>query len=119
MMGFRVPENQLTLNQGTIITISGDKMQTVKVPGRNNKHQVLVYAISTCGWCKRAKKFLNDNNIGYEYIDVDVCNWEDKNKIMQDIKSRGGQLAYPTLIIDNKILLTGASPDKLREVLEI
>ncbi|MCJ7721570.1 glutaredoxin family protein [Candidatus Bathyarchaeota archaeon] len=117
--GVRVPENQLTLNQGTIITISGDKMQTVKVPGRNNKHQVLVYAISTCGWCKRAKKFLNDNNIGYEYIDVDVCNWEDKNKIMQDIKSRGGRLAYPTLIIDNKILLTGASPDKLREVLEI
>ena len=94
-------------------------MQIVKVPGRNNKHKVLVYAISTCGWCKRSKKFLNDNNIEYEYVDVDVCNGDDRNTIMKDIQSRGGRLAYPTIIIDNKILLTGASPDKLKEVLEI
>jgi len=94
-------------------------MQTVKVHGRNNKHKVLVYAISTCGWCKRAKKFLNDNNIEYEYVDVDICSWEDRNIIRQDIQSLGGLLAHPTIIIDNKTLLTGASPDKLREVLEI
>ena len=94
-------------------------MQTVKVPGQYNKHKVLLYAISTCGWCKRAKNFLKDNYVEFEYVDLDLCSWEDKNKIRQDIQSRGGRLAYPTIIIDNKILLTGASPDKLREVLEI
>lgn len=94
-------------------------MQTTKVPGKNNKHKVLMYAISTCGWCNRAKKFLNDNNIEYEYIDIDLCNQEDKNKIRQDIQSRGGHLAYPTIIIDNKTLLTGADPNKLKEMLEI
>ena len=94
-------------------------MQTVKVPGKNNKHKVLVYAISTCGWCKRAKQFLKDNNVEYEYLDVDQCNWEDKQKIWQDIQSRGGTLAYPTIIIDNKKLLTGAPQDKLKEALEI
>ena len=56
------------LNQVAIITIIGDKMQTIKVPGRNNKHKILVYAISTCGWCKRARQFLKDNNVEYEYI---------------------------------------------------
>jgi len=35
-------------------------MDKVNVPGRNNKHHVLMYAISTCGWCKRAKKFLKE-----------------------------------------------------------
>ena len=94
-------------------------MQAVKVPGKNNKHKVFVYAISTCGWCKRAKQFLKDNNIEYDYIDVDQCNRADKQKIMKDIQSRGGMLAYPTLIIDSKILLTGAPQDKLKEVLEI
>ncbi len=94
-------------------------MQTVKVPGQNNKHKVLLYAISTCGWCKRAKNFLKDNDVEFEYIDIDLCSWEDKNKIRQDIQIHGGPLAYPTVIMDNKILLTGASPDKLREVLEI
>ena len=94
-------------------------MQIVKVPGKNNKHKVLLYALSTCGWCKRAKKFLNDNNVEYEYVDVDLCKMEDKKMIRQDIQNRGGILAYPTVIIDNNRLLTGPSPDKLREVLEL
>jgi len=48
-------------------------MQTTRVPGRNNKHKVVMYAISTCGWCKRTKNFLRDNNIEYEYVDIDLC----------------------------------------------
>ena len=94
-------------------------MLRVKVSGRNNNHKVLVYAISTCGWCKRAKQFLKDNDVEFEYVDVDLCGMADKQKIRQKIQSRGGTLAYPTLIIDHKILLTGAPQDKLKEVLEI
>ncbi len=94
-------------------------MQPTKVPGKNNKHKVLMYALSTCGWCKLAKHFLKDNSVEYEYVDVDLCSIEDKQKIRQDIQSRGGILAYPTMIIDNKILLTGAPQYRLKEVLEI
>ena len=94
-------------------------MKTVKVSGKNNKHHVLMYAISTCGWCKRAKQFLNDNNVQYEYIDIDLRSSEDKQTIRKDIQSHGGQLVYPTIIIDNKTLLSGAPQDELKEVLEI
>jgi glutaredoxin len=94
-------------------------LKTVKVSGENNKHHVLLYALSTCGWCKSAKRFLNDNNVQYEYIDIDQCSSECKQTIRKDIQSRGGRLVYPTLIIDNKTLLTGAPQDKLKEVLEL
>ena len=94
-------------------------MQTTRVPGRNNKHKVLMYAISTCGWCKRTKNFLRDNNIEYEYVDIDLCNREDREEIRKDILSRGGHLSYPTIIIDEKSLITGFQEDKIREVLEI
>lgn len=93
------------------------KMQTIKVSGKNNKHQILVYALSTCGWCKRAKQFLKDNDVEYEYVDIDLINNDDKEKIKQDITTRGGPLAYPTLIIDNKILMTGAPQERLKEIL--
>lgn len=93
-------------------------MLTTKVEGNNRNHEVLLYAISTCGWCKRAKQTLKDLNVEYEYIDIDLCNREDKKEVTKDILSRGGRLAYPTIIIDNKILLTGPSREKLREVLE-
>jgi len=94
-------------------------MQTTRVPGRNNKHKVLMYAISTCGWCKRTKNFLRNNSIEYEYVDVDLCSREDREEIRKDILNRGGRLSYPTIIIDNKSLITGFQEDKIREVLEI
>jgi glutaredoxin len=94
-------------------------MKRVKVLGKNSKHKVLMYAISTCAWCKLTKKFLKESNIEYEYVDVDLCEEEDREKIRQDISDRGGIPSYPTIIIDDKILITGFRKDKLTEALEI
>jgi len=92
-------------------------MKVVKVLGKNKKHKVFIYAISTCAWCNLAKNFLNENDVEYEYVDVDLCNEEDKGKIRRDIQSRGGSLSYPTIIIDDKILITGFRKDKIMEAL--
>jgi glutaredoxin-like protein NrdH len=94
-------------------------MQLSKVSGKNSKHKVLVYALSTCVWCKMTKQFLKDNDVDYEYIDVDLCDEEDKAKIRQHIQSKGGNLSYPTIIIDDEILITGFRKDKLKEALGI
>jgi len=91
----------------------------MKVPGSNNKHRVLLYALSTCAWCKRAKKLLKDENIEYEYIDVDLCDEMDRNKIQNDIKRRGGRPVYPTIIIDDDILITGFDENRIKEALRI
>jgi len=92
-------------------------MKTMKVTGSNNKHKVLLYALSTCAWCKLTKKFLNDNKIAYEYIDVDLCPDEDRAKIRKDIRHRGGEINYPIIIVDDKILISGFRKDKLKEAL--
>jgi glutaredoxin len=94
-------------------------MQLSKVSGKNSKHKVLVYALSTCVWCKMTKQFLKDNDVEYEYIDVDLCDEKDKVKIRQHIQSKGGNLSYPTIIIDDNILITGFRKDKLKEALGI
>jgi glutaredoxin-like protein NrdH len=94
-------------------------MDTVKVQGKNSRHKVLVYAISTCAWCKLTKRFLKDNQVEYEYIDVDLCGEEDREKIRRDILNRGGSLSYPTIIIDNKVLINGFRKDMIKEALEI
>lgn len=92
-------------------------MDVVRIPGKNDKHKVLVYALSTCAWCKLTKQFLKDNEIEYEYVDVDHSSEEDLKKIKNDILSLGGSLSYPALIIDEKILITGFRKDKISEVL--
>jgi len=94
-------------------------LKVSKIEGRNKEHQVLIYALSTCVWCNRTKKFLKDNGIEYEYIDVDLCDKEDQNKIRSDIVRRSGKAIYPTLIIDDKILITGFQEDRIKEALKI
>jgi glutaredoxin-like protein NrdH len=93
-------------------------MKTIKVIGENKRHMVLLYAISTCAWCKRAKKFLADKNVEYKYVDVDLCSRKDREKISSDILNRGGYLSFPTIIIDDKILINGFHEDRIKEALE-
>jgi glutaredoxin-like protein NrdH len=97
--------------------IACENMQFFEVSGQKRQHKVVLYALSTCAWCKMTKQFLKDNNIEYEYIDVDLCEEEDKQKIRQHIQSKGGPLSYPTIIIDDNVLITGFRKDKLTEVL--
>jgi glutaredoxin-like protein NrdH len=94
-------------------------MQLTKVQGENKQHKVLMYAISTCGWCKRAKRTLSDMNVEYEYIDIDLCSPEEKEEVRADISKRGGHHLYPTIIINDKTLLTNPTEKELREALRL
>ena len=94
-------------------------MNISKVPGKNTKHKVLVYALSTCVWCKMTKQFLKDNDIEYEYVNVDLTPEEDRDKIRKHIQEKGGSLNYPTTIIDDKEVVTGFRKDLLKKELEI
>jgi glutaredoxin len=78
-----------------------------------------MYAISTCAWCKRAKRFLKDHDIEYEYVDIDLSTREDREKIRSEILRRRGRLSYPTIIVDDKILINGYKEDKIKEALDI
>ena len=94
-------------------------MKIEKVAGKNRKKKVFLYALSTCAWCKMAKRFLKDNDVEFEYVDVDLCNAEDLDKIKKDILSKGGSLSYPVIIVNDKTLINGFRKDKIKEILGI
>jgi len=94
-------------------------MNISKVPGKNTKHKVFVYALSTCVWCKMTKQFLKENDVAFEFVDVDLCTEDEKEKIRRDITNKGGSLSYPTTIIDDKEVVTGFRKDMLKEKLGV
>jgi len=65
------------------------------------------------------KQFLKDNSIAYQYVDVDLSSDKDREKIRKDIKDRGGEPTYPTIIVDDKVLITGFRKDLIKEALDI
>lgn len=87
------------------------------ISGKKNDHKVTLYALSTCVWCKMTKQFLNDNGVEYEYVDVDLLDDKTKSKVHANILSKGGDLTYPTTIVDDKTVIAGFRKDKLKEAL--
>lgn len=92
-------------------------MQFSKIPGKKNEHKIILFTLSTCAWCKLVKQFLTENEVEYEYIDIDLSEENEKEEIRQIIRDRGGSVSFPTTIIDNKILITGFRKDKIKEAL--
>jgi glutaredoxin-like protein NrdH len=94
-------------------------MKPVKVPGKRKNHKVVMYTISTCGWCKQTKQFMKEKGVEHEYVDVDLCNEKERDAIHDEIQRRGGALSFPTIIIDDKKLITGFRPKDIEEALEL
>jgi glutaredoxin len=84
-----------------------------------NKGKIILYALSTCGWCKKTKELLNKLDVEYSYIFVDLLNENDKDKVMKDIEKWNSNLSFPTLIINNQKCIVGFKEDKIKEALGI
>ncbi len=61
---------------------------------------VKVYSTSTCPWCKRTKKFLEDNGVAYQ--DLDVAKDE---AARNEMINKTGQLGVPVIDIDGEIVV--------------
>jgi glutaredoxin-like protein NrdH len=81
-------------------------------------NKVKIYTLSTCSHCKAAKKFLNDNGVNYEYIDVDLLQGTEKDNILKEVVKYNPQRSFPTVIIGNKIIV-GFREYEIREALGI
>ena len=75
-----------------------------------------LYTLSTCMHCKAVKRFLKENGIDYDYIDVDKLNDKEKDKVEEEVLKITGGLRFPTIIIGDKVIV-GFFEDKLREAL--
>lgn len=87
------------------------------VDGTNSKNQVLLYALSTCVWCKKTKALLSDLSIKFDYIDVDLLSEEEQKKVMKEIEVVNPQGGFPTLVINKTKAIVGYKPEEIQEAL--
>lgn len=83
-----------------------------------NKGKVTLYALSTCIWCKKTKKLLNDLGVDFSYIDVDLLDAEDETKVVQEITKWNPKCSFPTLVINDEKCILGYDEAKIRNVLK-
>ncbi len=78
---------------------------------------VKVYALSTCPWCKKVKKYLDDKKVEYDAVDVDLVQGEEQQKALQEVEKLTGKRSFPVTVINEEVIL-GFKEDKIDEALE-
>ena len=78
----------------------------IHVEGKN-KGKVMLYALSTCIWCKKTKKLLQELGVMYDYEDVDLLEGEEEETIMNEIKKFIESPSFPLIVINKKRVIRG------------
>ena len=81
------------------------------------KKKLMLYALSTCIWCRKTKILLNDLGVSYDYVDVDLLDGEAQDFAVLQVKKFNPSGGFPTLVIDETEAIQGFDEDKIREVL--
>jgi len=91
-------------------------MDVQQVSGRN-LGDIFLYALSTCVWCKKTKAFLEQLDVAYRYVDVDLVPAEDEEEVMRGLARWNPQRNFPTIVINSLTAIVGYQPERIREVL--
>ena len=83
------------------------------VDGRN-KGTVMLYALSTCGWCARTKDLLRQMGVAFDYTFVDLLEGKEQDDAITMVEKFNPTGSFPTLVLDNKKVIIGFREQEIR-----
>lgn len=93
-----------------------NQLDYVVKDGSRVEDNITVYALSTCGFCKRAFGFLDSKGIAYKYIYLDQIPVDRKNEVKAELKAKFNEsVAFPFTVFHGDTHLVGfIEPDWVR-----
>ena len=92
-------------------------MTVVNVSGRKSRH-IMLYALSTCGWCQKTKNLLDQLGVEYNYEFVDHLSGEERQTAINKITAWNPNCSFPTMVLDDKKCIVGYKENEIREALK-
>jgi glutaredoxin len=90
---------------------------TIEYVTGKNKGKVVLYALSTCGWCNKTKELLREMGIEFSYIYVDLLDGQGREDAISAMEKWNPRGSFPTLVINDKHCIVGFHEDEIREAL--
>ena len=91
-------------------------IKTMKHVEGRNKGDIKLYALSTCIWCMRTKRLLEELGVEYHYVDVDLLDDAEQEEAIEIIHKHNPKGGFPTLIINDDICIVGFKEADIKKV---
>ena len=79
--------------------------------------KVVIYALSTCLWCKKTKKYFEENKIPFTAEDYDKQTDARQEEMMKEMKGSGCTGSFPFTRIGSACV-QGYDPEEFSKLLE-
>ncbi len=76
-----------------------------------------MYGLSTCGWCAKAKAWLDENVDGYDLVYVDLLQGKEQSDTMSTLQKRVGRVAFPVIFFGDEVVV-GYQPNEYDRLAE-
>jgi glutaredoxin len=87
------------------------------VPGPHNTHLVKFYGLSTCIWCRKTRKFLEEQGVAFDFVYIDLLQGAEQDEAKEQVRRWNSAVSFPTTVIDGNRSVVGYKPEQLTEEL--
>ena len=87
------------------------------VSGSRNEWPVTFYGLSTCVWCKRTRKLLEENDVAFDFIYVDLLKGKEQQETIEQVRKWNRAGSFPTVVVGEEACIVGYKPDEIKEAL--
>ena len=78
------------------------------------QEKIVLYTLSTCMWCRMTKALLKEIGVAYSYVDVDTLERREQEQVKAEIRRWNPSGSYPTIVIDDREVISGYDEAELR-----
>ena len=78
--------------------------------------KIVIYALSTCPWCRKARQFFTDCDMPFECIEYDLADDSEQKKIARELGEYADS-GFPIVRIGDEVIV-GYNPDRYKKALK-
>ena len=77
------------------------------MPDRHEAESISItlYALQTCSHCKSVKKLLQERQVQFQTVYVDMLVGDERNDTMRQLKRINPSVSFPTLLVGEKVIV--------------
>lgn len=79
--------------------------------------EVVLYALSTCVWCRKTRQLLDSLGIAYSFVYVDLLGQADQEEATRTMQAHNPRRSFPTFVVDGSRVVAGFDEKAIREAL--
>jgi glutaredoxin-like protein NrdH len=80
--------------------------------------RVKLFALSTCVWCKKTKRLLDELGIGYDYVFVDLLDGDKNVEVKEEVRRWNPNCSFPTIVVNDSHCIVGFDEAGIRKLAE-